>query len=142
MTRLEGLCADAWPAPVDRRARGVAAAGRRAGFTGRANAALAIGDPGGPVPAALAAVREFAAEHGIPARVQAPIGSPWDRAVAGRAGGSTWRTRPVAVVAVLVGDLAGSRNPIRRVELAPTRPTPAWWRLGPADPPTVAAARR
>ena len=64
VVRLEGLCADAWPAQVqemlgDWRLR---AAG---GYTARANTALAVGSPGVPVPAALDVVREFAARHGI-----------------------------------------------------------------------------
>ena len=52
VARLENVCADAWPARVDRPlgAWRLRAAG---GFTGRANAALAVGDPGIPVPAAL-----------------------------------------------------------------------------------------
>src|SRR5690349_14064400 len=71
VARLENLCADAWPAPVDRPLGGwrLRAAG---GFTGRANAALAVGDPGLPVPAALDAVRAFAATHGVGPRVHAP----------------------------------------------------------------------
>lgn len=102
---LEAVCADAWPAAVDEplgewRLR---AAG---GWTGRANSALAIGDPGLPIPGALAAVRDFAARHDIPARVQVPVGSPWDRAVE-RAG---WRLdtghEAGAEVSVLVTDLA------------------------------------
>ncbi|MEN3268774.1 MAG: N-acetylglutamate synthase, partial [Pseudonocardia sp.] len=81
ITRLEGLAADAWPAVVDQPlgAWRLRAAG---GYTGRANAGLVLGDPGMPIPAALDAVRGFAREHGIPARVHVPVGSPWDRAVA------------------------------------------------------------
>ena len=47
VARLENVCADAWPARVDRPlgAWRLRAAG---GFTGRANAALAVGDPGDP----------------------------------------------------------------------------------------------
>ena len=81
IARLEELCADAWPALVDER---LGAWRLRAadGFTGRANAALAIGSPGMPVAAALEVVRTFAEQHGITPRVQVPVGSPWDRAVA------------------------------------------------------------
>jgi N-acetylglutamate synthase len=80
VARLEGLCADAWPAPVDEPlgAWRLRAAG---GYTGRANGALAVGSPGRPVAEALDAVREFAGRNGITPRVQVPIGSPWDRAV-------------------------------------------------------------
>lgn len=80
VTRLEAICADGWPAVVDRplgqwRLR---AAG---GFTGRANSCLAVGDPGRPVADALSEARSFAAAHGVPARVQVPEGSPWHSSI-------------------------------------------------------------
>jgi ribosomal protein S18 acetylase RimI-like enzyme len=137
VVRLEGLCADAWPAVVERRwgEWRLRAAG---GFTGRANAALAVGDPGGPIPEALRAARGFAAEHGIPARVHTPVGSPWDRAVAAQ--GWTLEVEHAAgpVSAVLVAPLDGAADP--RVELS-ERPPAQWWRLGPGDPPTAAQRR-
>ena len=106
VARLEHLCADAWPALVDRplgdwRLR---AAG---GFTGRANAALAVGDSGRRVDVALGIVRDFAAEQGIPALVHVPLGSPWDRSVTG----AGWRLAtehaagPVSAVLVAPLDL-------------------------------------
>ena len=130
VARLEELCADAWPSVVDERlgAWRLRAAG---GWTGRANSALALGDPGVPVPAALDAVRAFAERHAIPPVVSAPMGSPWDRAVAdagwvldvGHAAG--------AEVAVLVADLRGLDGPAPgwSVEL-PERPSADWWALG------------
>jgi len=104
IARLEELCADAWPAFVDERL-GAWRLRATGGFTARANSALAIGDPGLPTAVALAAVRTFAERHGITPRVQAPVGSPWDKAVAaqgwvldvGHAAGS--------VVSVQVADL-------------------------------------
>ena len=59
IARLEELCADAWPAFVDERL-GAWRLRATGGFTARANSALAIGDPGLPTAAALAAVRTFA----------------------------------------------------------------------------------
>ena len=125
---LESLCADAWPAAVDEplgqwRLR---AAG---GFTGRANSALAIGDPGLPVPDALAAVTAFAQRTGTRPRVQVPVGSPWDSAVeaAGWVLNSTHAAG--AEVAVLIGDLdpvAAAPVPLP-VDL-PERPAPEWFR--------------
>lgn len=44
------------------------------GFTGRANSALAIGDPGLPLPAAVDTVEAFFAERGLPPKVQVPFG--------------------------------------------------------------------
>jgi len=104
IARLEELCADAWPAFVDERL-GAWRLRATGGFTARANSALAIGDPGLPTAAALAAGQTFADRHGITPRVQAPVGSPWDKAVAaqgwvldvGHAAGS--------VVSVQVADL-------------------------------------
>jgi GNAT superfamily N-acetyltransferase len=42
------------------------------GFTGRANSALAIGDPGRPVSDALVRVEAWYADRGLPARLQLP----------------------------------------------------------------------
>jgi ribosomal protein S18 acetylase RimI-like enzyme len=134
ITRLEGLCADAWPAVVDRPLGGwrLRAAG---GYTGRANAGLAIGDPGMPVPAALDVVRAFAREHAIRPRVHVPVGSPWDRAVTAEGWVLDVAHQRGAEVAVLVTSLEGIRDP--RVEL-PERPSDAWWQLALGGPPTPA----
>lgn len=132
VARLEELCADAWPAQVDERlgAWRLRAAG---GWTGRANSALALGDPGVPVPAALDAVRAFAARHGITPVVSAPVGSPWDRAVAGAGWMLHAGHAAGAEVAVLVADL-GALEPgaAHAVELR-ERPSPEWWALAAPD---------
>lgn len=134
VARLEGLCADAWPTLVDRPlgAWRLRAAG---GYTGRANAALAIGDPGVTLPDALAEVRRFAREQGIEPRVHAPSGSPWDRAVAGQGWVLDAGHAAGAESAVLVAPLAGDRD--QRVELA-GRPSQEWWQLALGAPPTQA----
>lgn len=132
---LETLCADAWPALVDEQ---LGAWRLRAadGFTGRANAALAIGDPGMPVPAALDAVRAFAARAGIGPRVQAPIDSPWDRAVQ-RAG---WVLDVAHAAgsesAVMVADLdVLAAQPVPLPVELPLRPSDDWF----GSPPSSAA---
>lgn len=130
VARLEELCADAWPAPADERmgAWRLRAAG---GYTARANGALALGDPGMPVPDALDAVRAFAARHGVPPRVTVPVGSPWDRAVSGAGWVLDSRHAAGAEVAVLVTELAalsGGDGPWTIT--TPDRPAPAWWALG------------
>ncbi|MDN5859774.1 MAG: GNAT family N-acetyltransferase [Pseudonocardia sp.] len=144
---LESLCADAWPAAVDEplgqwRLR---AAGN---FTGRANSALAIGDPGMPIPDALAAVVAFAEGTGIRPRVQVPVGSPWDRAVE-QAGWVLNREHAAgAEVSVLVGELAPMiAQPVPLPVELPERPEPEWFReeypplaravLDPGGTPTV-----
>ncbi|MFE0515391.1 GNAT family N-acetyltransferase [Streptomyces sp. NPDC058964] len=50
-------------------------AGRRAGFTRRANSVLPLGDPGLPLDAALEAVRRWYGERGLPAYVQTATGA-------------------------------------------------------------------
>ena len=134
IARLEELCADAWPAFVDERlgAWRLRAAG---GFTARANSALAVGDPGVPTAAALAAVRTFAERHGITPRVQAPVGSPWDKAVAAQGWVLDVGHAAGAVVSVQVADLAQVPDG-PQVEVGP--PTDAWWRLVLGGSPTPA----
>ncbi|MZD06049.1 GNAT family N-acetyltransferase [Streptomyces sp. SID5785] len=56
--------------------RGEAAAGRRSGFTRRANSVLPVGDPGLPLDAALARVRDWYAARGLPAYAQTATGAP------------------------------------------------------------------
>jgi ribosomal protein S18 acetylase RimI-like enzyme len=134
IARLEGLCADAWPALVEEQ---LGAWRLRAadGYTGRANAALAIGNPGMPVDAALDVVRAFADRHGVEPRVQVPIGSPWDRAVAAQGWVLDAGHAAGAVVSVQVADLE-TLDDGRRAEWGP--PDDAWWRLVLDGPPTPA----
>lgn len=136
VARLENLCADAWPARADRPlgAWRLRAAG---GFTGRANAALALGDPGVSVPAALDAVRAFAAGHGVGPRVHVPVGSPWERAVTDRGWVLDGGHEAGAEVAVLVADVVrlAAASDGRDVPLA-DRPDDAWWALSLGRGPT------
>jgi hypothetical protein len=132
VARLGHLCADALPAPVDRPLGAWRL--RAAGGVPGADAGLVLGDPGMPVPAALDAVRAFAAEHRVPPRVQVPEGSPWERAVAA----AGWLPGPEVVVRVAdIGDrrfVDGSgqdRRERRRTadhgHRPAERPTSAWW---------------
>ncbi|MER7487671.1 GNAT family N-acetyltransferase [Streptomyces sp. NPDC126497] len=61
------------PAPGER--PGEAVAGRRVGFTRRANSVLPLGDPGVPLDEALTAVRDWYAARGLPAYVQTATGA-------------------------------------------------------------------
>lgn len=136
IARLEELCADAWPALTDQR---LGAWRLRAAeeFTGRANAALAIGDPGVPIATALVEARAFAARHGITPRVQAPTGSPWDRAVAAHGWVLDVGHRAGAEVSVQVADLGelGRAEGPGDVEIS-HRPDDAWWRQVLGRPPS------
>jgi ribosomal protein S18 acetylase RimI-like enzyme len=140
VVRLEGLCADAWPAQVER-PLGEWRLRAASGYTGRANAALAIGDPGLPTATALDAVRRFAHEHGVPPRVHVPVGSPWDRAVAAEGWVLNVGHAKGAEVSVLVAPVAhASPPPGLHIELPP-RPSDEWWRLAVGGPPTAAQER-
>lgn len=141
--RLEELCADAWPPLAERRLGRwrLRAAG---GFTGRANSTLALGDPGLPLPRALAAVEEFALEHAIPPLLAVPHGSANQRAATALG----WRRHDahpagadVAVLVANLADLAGLAGEAARtdVEVA-DRPDADWWRL--AEPGPLGAAAR
>jgi hypothetical protein len=46
------------------------------GFTGRANSALAVGDPGVPLDDALAAVGDWYRARGLPAMIAVPMPLP------------------------------------------------------------------
>lgn len=134
VSRLENLCADAWPALVDEPLGGwrLRAAG---GFTGRANSALAVGDPGLPIDAALERVRGFAAEHGIPTRLQTPMGSPWSAAAMREGWVLDGGHQAGPEVAVLVADLThlAALPSTVAVELAPDA-TDDWWAItGPPE---------
>jgi len=165
IARLEELCADAWPAFVDERL-GAWRLRATGGFTARANSALAIGDPGLPTAAALAAVRTFADRHGITPRVQAPVGSPWDKAVAaqgwvldvGHAAGSVVSVQVADLGKLAVGPAAdgtaasgAAGSPVadgtavevgehtgEAATIEVGAPTDAWWRLVLGGPPTPA----
>ena len=111
-----------------------------AGFTGRANSALAVGDPGLPVIGAAAAVEAYAARHRIAPMAQVVSGSPEDAAL--REVG--WEETYVAtdVLATRLAELLGDRPPDPRVVVTEEL-MPAWraafdeYRPHRADPAVV-----
>jgi N-acetylglutamate synthase len=137
VVRLEGLCADAWPAQVER-PLGEWRLRAASGYTGRANAALAIGDPGLPIAAALDEVRRFAGEHAVPARVQVPVGSPWDGAVAAEGWVLNVGHARGAEVSVLVAPAADVAPPAGVSVEMPPSPSDEWWALAVDGRPTPA----
>jgi N-acetylglutamate synthase len=94
---LEEAAAGGWRAPQESRL-GCWLLRAGAGFTGRANSALATGDPGMPLADAVAEVRRWYGTRGLPAMIAVPYptggpdASPVDRFVAGRG----WTVRPGA----------------------------------------------
>jgi GNAT superfamily N-acetyltransferase len=69
---LELAANDAWPAPVTARL-GAWWLRSADGWTGRANSALAVGDPDRPLEAAIDAVEQWYADRGHPPTVNAPM---------------------------------------------------------------------
>lgn len=131
--RLERACADVWPALVDQplgewRLR---AAG---GFTGRANSALTVGDPGVPIGAALPEVVGFAHRNGIRPAAHVVTGAPVEAALAG----AGWRVHDHhpggAETTVMTGPLFD--GPVPDVVDVLTAPPAGWWPLavGAAEP--------
>lgn len=139
IVELERECADAWPALVDRplgewRLR---AAG---GFTGRANSALTLGDPGLPIGPALATVVEFARANGIRPAAHVVRDTPVEHDLA-RAGWVVDQAHPGgAESAVLTGPLPTGPVPAGVAVL--DRPPAGWWPLAvDAAEPTRAQQR-
>ncbi len=123
---LERAAGEAWPAPE------IAPLGdwllrAAGGWTGRANSALPLGDPGRPLTEALAEVTRWYAARGLPARVNVPLPlcAPVDAALAA----AGWTALPeVLVLTVPTRALAlADPNPAQTVP-GPTGPTPS----GPA----------
>jgi ribosomal protein S18 acetylase RimI-like enzyme len=111
------------------------------GFTGRANSALAVGEPGVPIPAALAEVRGFAAQHELTPMVATALDTPWQRAVLGQ-GWLPHHEHPAgprsAVLVTPLGRLAEQSTP-GEVQLSiDDDPHPAWWELAGQRPITDA----
>jgi GNAT superfamily N-acetyltransferase len=118
-----------------------------AGFTGRGNSAIWLGEPPGcpaDLDAALVTVRSFYACHGLPPMLQVPLpaGAPLRAGLLGRG----WRTGHGAVVltapvTIAAGDPAGGDPALPDPEVS-TVPGPVWlslYRYRGADLPPVAA---
>ncbi len=92
---LELAANDAWPAPVQSRLGSwiLRAAGN---WTGRANSALAVGDPDRTLEAAIDAVTEWYSAHGQQALINAPmpLAAPVNAALDERG----WTARPLTLV--------------------------------------------
>ncbi|MFG2058219.1 GNAT family N-acetyltransferase [Micromonospora sp. NPDC048930] len=92
---LELAADEAWPAPVRGRL-GDWLLRAAAGWTGRANSALPVGDPDRPLPAALDAVERWYADHGQPALVNTPL--PLAAPVGAELDARGWDSRPPVLV--------------------------------------------
>jgi GNAT superfamily N-acetyltransferase len=149
---LEVACSDAWP-PLAQDHLGQWRLRWADGFTGRANSALAVGDPGVDSGTALEKVCEFAHSHGIPAKIQVVQESPAEAAIeaAGWVPDVTHAAgHDVAVLLGRVGTRPGRRIPIsgknakKASSPAPAvlaEPVPAWWELTVGTPEPTATER-
>jgi GNAT superfamily N-acetyltransferase len=106
------------------------------GFTGRANSALVVGDPGLPLEDAVAAVARWYADRGLVPRAMLP-GVQARRADAAFAAAGWQRGESVLM---LTAPLGGVRAPGADVELSPT-PDDGWLATYAADSTLPAAAR-
>jgi len=127
IAKLEAVAARGWRAPDEARLGGwlLRAAD---GFTGRANSALAVGDPGLPLADALTWVCDWYAARGLPPMVAVPhpLGRPGDSHVDRYLGQRGWgvRSGPAVVMTAATADVARS-GPAADAELRP-EPDQAW----------------
>ncbi|MFD4398358.1 GNAT family N-acetyltransferase [Kitasatospora sp. NPDC058478] len=123
---LQRIAARGWPA-VEQEPLGGWTLRASAGFTRRANSVQALGDPGLPLPDALAAVRRWYAARGLPAYVEVITpGSPDElRAELDRLGAGY---APTLVRTAPLAGLARTGSGPERVRLARTA-DPAWLSL-------------
>ncbi|MGI8459105.1 MAG: GNAT family N-acetyltransferase [Propionibacteriaceae bacterium] len=85
------------------------------GFTGRANSACAVGDPGLPLTAAARVVIDFAAAHGIRPLAQVVLGSAEDTGLTSLGWHETHATTDVLVLRL--SELVGTRSADPAVEV-------------------------
>ena len=116
---LERRAALGWRAPEEERLGDwlLRAAG---GFTGRANSALAVGDPGQPLDRAAGAVRDWYQARGLPAMIAIahPAGRPQAVAVDRYLAEQGWSVRPGTATVMT----APARQVARAAEAAPAVP--------------------
>jgi len=136
---LELAANDAWPAPVQARL-GSWILRAAENWTGRANSALAVGDPDRPLEAAIDAVVEWYAQRGQPALINAPmpLAAPVNLALDQR--GWTARALTLVQTARLLTDLP-ERGDLPRVELADA-PGDDWYAMVAEHKGTLPAAAR
>jgi ribosomal protein S18 acetylase RimI-like enzyme len=124
--RLQAICSAGWPARETERLGGWLLRAH-AGITGRANSAMAIGDPGLAMPVALDAVTQWYVDRGLAPLLQLPLADPVNLAMAELG----WARRHVTIVQVAPVD-ALLRSLPTRPELGVTvtpAPTPEWLSL-------------
>jgi N-acetylglutamate synthase len=119
--RLELVAARGWPAP-DVAELGDWLLRAADGWTARGNSALAIGDPGRPVPEAIDAVVAWYRERGLPPAITVP--EPLGRRVAPELRRRGWTARPPSLVQTAPLDrlihTPAAADPGIRIDAAPS----------------------
>jgi len=118
---LEVIAAKGWRAQEEERLGGWLLRAAQ-GFTGRANSALAAGDPGIPLAEAVQAVRRWYAERDLPAMVAVPypLGRPGDSDTDRFLGQHGWGIRADPAVVMIAPPVAVARPQLaERVDLHP-----------------------
>ena len=139
---LEHLAVEAWAIELEPLGDWVLRSA--AGFTGRANSCLAVGDPGMAVAEAAAAVEAYAGAHGIAPLAQVVTGSAEDAALSGVGWAETYVATDVLAtrLAGLLGERSADSPGAPRVVVAEEL-TPGWraafdaYRPSDADPALV-----
>ncbi len=127
IAELEAVAARGWRAPEEAPLGGWLLRAAE-GFTGRANSALAVGDPGMPLAEALTGVCDWYAARGLPPMVAVPhpLGRPGDSQVDRFLSHRGWgvRSGPAVVMTAATAGVARS-GPAAHAELRP-EPDQAW----------------
>lgn len=128
IAELEAVAADGWRAP-EQAALGDWRLRAAEGFTGRANSALAVGDPGLPLAEAVAEVSRWYAARGLPAMVAIafPVGDPQASELDNLLAERGWMVSHGAIVMTGAPGVVVARttDPDTPVDLDP-EPDPGW----------------
>jgi ribosomal protein S18 acetylase RimI-like enzyme len=119
-TRMQAICSAGWPARETEQL-GAWQLRAHAAITGRANSAMAIGDPGRPVPAALEAVAGWYGDRGLSPLLQLPLADPVNLAMADLG----WHREHVTIVQVAPVAALLDSLPARDDLTASVTPVPA-----------------
>ncbi len=123
---MQRVCWAGWPAR-ETSMLGNWALRAHGGITGRANSAMAVGDPGCPVPEALDRVHQWYAERSLPPLLQLPLTDPANRPMADLG----WSRLHVTIVQVAPIDrvLAGLADPADLRSVVEPVPSADWLSL-------------
>jgi len=127
IAEVEAVAAQGWRAPEEARLGGWLLRAAE-GFTGRANSALAVGDPGLPLADALARVCDWYAARGLPPMIAIPhpLGRPGDGHVDRFLDRRGWGVRAGPAVVMTAATAGVPRSgPAAGTELRP-EPDQAW----------------